>query len=271
MYKLLIIHFKNGLMEGMMVKRYRVLRANPVIIAIAGLILCIFVAGMGKAAKSVAVWSAQGKRPIYSVETDKPMVSLGINCAWGNEDIPQLLEVLDKYNVKATFFIVGDWCDRFPESVKQIYDTGHEIGSHSDTHADMTKLDDEGILREIRASRKKLEAVTGGSVTLFRVPSGAYNSRVIELIENEGMYPVQWDCDSIDYKNPTPEQMRERIMKKLGNGSIMLFHSGAKNTPAALPMVIEAVNKEGYSFVKVSELIYKKPYVTDHAGRQKRT
>lgn len=183
-----------------MIRRYNVWRAHPAIVVALGLILCFCVVIMGRAAKAVAAWSAQERRPIYSVVTDKAQVSLGINCAWGNEDIPQLFEILDKYKIKATFFIVGDWCDRFPESVKLIYGAGHEIGSHSDTHADMTKLGDDGILREIRDSRKKLEAVTGASVTLFRVPSGAYNSRVIELIENEGMYPIQWDCEVMDMK-----------------------------------------------------------------------
>lgn len=184
-----------------MISRYRVWRAKPAIIVTLGLALCLCVGLLGQAAKAVATMASQEKRPIYSVETDKAQVSLGINCAWGNEDIPQLLDILNKYNVKATFFIVGDWCDKFPGSVKQIYSAGHEIGSHSDTHADMTKLDDAGILREIRDSRKKLEAVTGAAVTLFRVPSGAYNSRVIELIENEGLYPIQWDCERMNMKS----------------------------------------------------------------------
>lgn len=209
MYKLRVIHFtrnnadqpvKARLVEGMMKIKYGVWRVRPAIIAITGLALCVCVGLLGHAVKTVAAWSAQAKHPIYSVDTEKNQVSLGINCAWGNEDIPQLLDILNKYKIKATFFIVGEWCDKFPESVKLIYDAGHEIGSHSDTHADMTKLDDAGILREIRDSRKKLEAVTGMSVTLFRVPSGAYNSRVVELIENEGMYPIQWDCEVMDMK-----------------------------------------------------------------------
>lgn len=253
-----------------MKKKYGVIRMRPMALAIAGLALCLCVGLLGQGAKAIAVSAQKAKHPIYSVETDTPQVALGINCAWGNEDIPQLLSVLAAYNIKATFFIVGDWCDKYPESVKQLYDAGHEIGSHSDTHADMTKLDDAGILREIRDSRKKLEAVTGAAVTLFRVPSGAYNSRVIELIESEGMYPIQWDCDSIDYKNPTVEEMRERILKKLRNGSITLFHSGADNTPAALPSIIEAAAQQGFHFVKISEMIYPRPYTVNHEGRQQK-
>lgn len=249
-------------------KRYRVLKAKPVVIACLGLALCLLIGALGGIAKSVGAWSASGKRPIYSVKTDKPLVSLGINCAWGNEDIPEILGVLKQYDVKASFFIVGDWCDRFPESVRMIYDAGHDIGSHSDTHPDMTKLDDAGILREIRDSAAKLKNVTGAPVKLFRVPSGEYNSRVIELIEQEGMYPVQWDCDSIDYEDPSPETMLRRILKDLKKGSIMLFHSGAKNTPAALPLIIEAVRAKGYGFIPVSGLIYPPPYTVDYEGGQ---
>ncbi|MCL2035284.1 MAG: polysaccharide deacetylase family protein [Oscillospiraceae bacterium] len=249
-------------------KKYRVIRLKPVAVIVIGLLACACIGIAGGILRAAPAWSPNAKHPVYSVETENPHVSLGINCAWGNEDIPQLLSVLDSYHIKATFFIVGEWCDKFPESVKQISEAGHEIGSHSDTHADMTRLDDAGVLREIRASREKLERVSGKAVTLFRTPSGAYNDRVVTLIEQEGMIPVQWDLDSIDYKDPSPETMRERILKNLKNGSIMLFHSGAKNTPRALPMVIEAVTEKGYRFVGVSELVHEPPYAVDYTGRQ---
>jgi len=249
-------------------KKYRVIRLRGAAVIVTGLAVCILTGLAGGILKAAPAWSPDAKHPVYSVETENPHVSLGINCAWGNEDIPELLSILSRYHIKATFFIVGDWCDKFPKSVRQISDAGHEIGSHSDTHADMTKLDDAGILREIRASREKLERVSGKAVTLFRTPSGAYNDRVVELIEQEGMIPIQWDLDSIDYKDPSPETMRERMLEKLRNGSIMLFHSGAKNTPAALPMVIEAVTAKGYRFVGVSELLHPPPYTVDYTGRQ---
>ena len=248
--------------------KYRVIRAKSAVIAAAGLAICILISVAGGISKSITAWSPSAKHPIYSVETGDANVALTINCAWGNDDIPELLSILKQYNIKATFFIVGDWCDKFPESVELISAAGHEIGSHSDTHADMTRLNDEDILREIEVSRAKLQKTAGVPVTMFRPPSGAYNDRVVELIRDCGMYPVQWDCDSIDYKNPSPETMRERIIKKIKNGSIMLFHSGADNTPAALPLVIEAVTAKGYTFVSMSKLVHEPPYTVDMQGRQ---
>lgn len=245
-----------------------VFRLKPVIL----ILLCITVIGcflaLRGAAQAVKVSAAQEKRPIYSVETKEKKVSLGINCAWDNADIPELLEILAQYEIRASFFVVGDWCEKFPESVKAIYDAGHEIGTHSDTHADMSKLNREEILRELRDSAEKIQQVTGERPTLFRPPSGAYNSLVIETAEQEGFYPIQWDCDSVDYRNPTADQMQQRIMKKLRCGSILLFHSGAKNTPDALPRIIETIQTQGYQFVPVSALIHPAPYSVDFEGRQ---
>lgn len=246
---------------------YRVVRLRPVLAVLGAfvLVLCVLVRGATRVVQTVAV---PKRHPIYSVQTGEMKVSLGINCAWGNEDIPRLIAILEQYEIKATFFVLGEWCDKYPESVKALYNAGHEIGSHSDTHADMAALDEQGIRREIRNSAAKIEALTGRRPTLFRPPSGSYNNAVVEAIEAEGMYPIQWDCDSVDYRNPSAEQMQQRIMKKLRCGSILLFHSGAQNTPGALPQIIEAILAEGYEFVPVSELIYDRPYTVDFEGRQ---
>ena len=229
------------------------------------LLLIIAVEGAGRAIQA----SGQTRRiPIYSVAIEEKKVALGINCAWDNADIEEILSVLDDFNIKASFFVVGDWCDRYPESVLQIHLAGHEIGSHSDTHADMTNLNRDEILREIRDSNQKIEAITGVAPTLFRTPFGAYNNQVIELIEAEGLFPIQWDCDSLDYRDLTADEMQQRIFKRLQNGSILLFHSGAKNTASALPQIIAAIQAEGYKFVMVSELIHPRPYKVNFEGRQ---
>lgn len=167
------------------------------------LLSVIFIGGlllMGNAAQVVQTAAAEEKRPIYSVETQEKKVSLGINCAWDAEDIPVLIDLLAEHQVTATFFVVGEWCDKFPDAVRAIDAAGHEIGTHSDTHADMAALDREGIVRELRDSAAKIEALTGKRPTLFRPPSGSYNTLVIATAEQEGFYPIQWDCERMHMK-----------------------------------------------------------------------
>lgn len=231
---------------------------------------CVCVAYGYCTSQPLEVLSARLERklPIYSVDIEEKRASLGFNCAWDNADIPQLIEILAEQNVKATFFLAGDWCDNYPESARALAEAGHEIGSHSNTHKDMAKLDQQGILDQISRSEEKITALCGKKPNLFRMPSGSYNNLVIETLGQQGYYAIQWDCDSIDYKNPTPTEMRDRVLKKLRPGSITLFHSGAKNTPAALPMIIEAARAQGYEFVPVSELIFTDNYTIDFEGRQ---
>lgn len=211
---------------------------------------------------------AERSLPIYSVDRSDKVISLGINCAWGDEDVPKFLEILEKNNVKATFFVTGTFCRKFPLAVKAIYDAGHEIGSHSNTHVDLTKLGNQELLDQIRKGSAEIIAITGEAPKLFRTPSGAYNSTVIDTIVSEGIMPIQWSCDSIDYKDPTIEQMQERILSKLSSGEITLFHVGAKNTPAALEKIIPAIKEKGYNIVKVGDIIYTQDYEMDFEGKQ---
>jgi peptidoglycan/xylan/chitin deacetylase (PgdA/CDA1 family) len=165
-----------------------------------GLIAVMLIAGVRWAGKAVAASASQRLLPIYSVETPEKKVALGFNCAWDNADIPQLIEILERYQIKTTFFVSGSWCKKFPESVKALADAGHEIGSHSNTHTDMVTLDREGILREIDLCNEKIANITGAAPTLFRMPSGSYNDLVIETIRSRGMIPIQWDCDLVHMK-----------------------------------------------------------------------
>jgi len=223
----------------------------------------------GVAGLSVGVLAEPTRRPIYSVETPQMQVALGLNCAWGNEDIEEILAVLARYDVPASFFVLGQWAERYPESVRMIASAGHEVGSHSNTHADMTNLSEGQIQRQISESLETIQGLTGVRPTLFRTPSGAYNNQVIALIEQAGLYPIQWDCDSLDYRDLTADQMWARISKNLRPGSILLFHGGTKNTASALPQIIEQIRAEGYEFVPVSQLIHPRPYTVNFEGRQR--
>ena len=189
--------------------------------------------------------------------------------SWGNDDTEQLINILSEYKVPATFFVVGAWVDKYPESVKQLSDAGHQVQNHSNSHPYMTGLSNEQMIDEIENCNKKIENITGVRPTLFRAPYGDYDNRVIETVESQNMYAIQWDVDSLDWKdNATADSICKRVTSKVQNGSIILFHNDAEHTPEALPTVLKCLKDEGYEFVFISDLIMKDNYTIDHAGKQ---
>lgn len=205
--------------------------------------------------------------PIYSVQRDDKCVSLSFDAAWGNEDTAQLIEILNKYHVKATFFLVGQWVDKYPESVKQLSDAGMEVMNHSDTHAHFAKLSAEEITANITACSDKIEKITGVRPTLFRCPYGEYDDNVILTVESMDMKAIQWDVDSLDWKGLSADEITRRVVSGVSAGSIVLFHNAAEHTPEALPGIIEALLADGYTIVPISELLLSGNYTVDHTGR----
>lgn len=216
--------------------------------------------------------ASERQLPIYCVQRDQKMISISFDAAWGNEDTQQLIDILGKYNIKATFFVVGEWVDKYPESVKALHDAGHEVMNHSNSHAHMSQLSKEEIVSDVEACNDKIEAVTGVRPTLIRPPYGEYDNNVITAIRSTGMEPIQWDVDSLDWKELEAPEIVERVTKRVQPGSIVLFHNAALHTPEALPTIIETLLQEGYTFVPISELIlpgeYNRDYTIDHTGRQ---
>ncbi|MCB2289596.1 polysaccharide deacetylase family protein [Clostridium sp. CS001] len=239
-------------------------------------LMVIFVLLIGiLATVSIYSWNIKGvflgqerKLPIYCVDTKEKKISISIDVSWGVDRTDEILKVLDKYNVKATFFIVGAWIDQNPDKLKAMYDKGHEIGNHSNRHPIMTTSSKEQIIREISIVDAKIRAITGQGTTLFRCPSGDYNNLVIEAVEATNHYCIQWDVDSIDWKEQGAEIEYNRIIKNTKPGSILLFHNNAKYTPENLSKILEFLTKQDYKFVKVSDLIYKSDYYIDHSGKQ---
>ena len=221
---------------------------------------------------AVVASAASRQLPIYCVERDQKMISVSFDAAWGNEDTQQLIDILGRYNVRATFFVVGEWVDKYPESVKALHDAGHEVMNHSNDHAHMTKLSRDEILADVNACNDKIEAVTGVRPTLIRPPYGEYDDNVITAIRAAGMEPIQWDVDSLDWKDLAADEITRRVTGKAQAGSIVLFHNAAKHTPEALPAILETLLGQGYTFVPVSELIlpgkYNVDYTIDHTGKQ---
>lgn len=218
--------------------------------------------------KNLSVSSQIRKLPIYSVETTDKKIAITFDAAWTNQDTQDLIEILKKHNAKATFFIVGDWAEKFPESVKAFHDAGHTIANHSDTHKAFSKCSREEIREEIVNCNKKLEAITGTPVTLVRAPSGNYTDQSLDVCKELNMTMIQWNCDSLDYTKISIDEIVNRVIKGTTNGSILLFHNGVDNTAPALDRILTELEKQGYSFMSINDLIYKEDYYLDHTGRQ---
>lgn len=236
---------------------------------LAPLALALVVAGIFWVINSpviVGASAASRQLPIYCVKRDNKAVSLTFDAAWGNEDTQQLIDILSHYGVKATFFLVGQWVDKYPESVSALYDAGMELGNHSDEHPHMASLSEKQIMDEISACNEKIQGITDERPTLFRCPYGEYNDTVINTINGMNMYPIQWNVDSLDWKGLSADEIVERVTGGVVPGSVILFHNAAENTPEALPRIIEFLISEGYEIVPVSELLLSGSYDIDHSG-----
>ena len=220
-------------------------------------------------APAVAEASATDRQlPIYCVQRDQKMLAISFDAAWGNEDTQQLIDILEKYKVKATFFVVGEWVDKYPESVKALADAGHEVMNHSNTHAHYPQLSADQVVADLNACNDKIEAVTGVRPTLVRLPYGDYDDNSINAVRSIGMEPIQWDVDSLDWKDLSAADITQRVVSKVQPGSIVLFHNAALHTPEALPGILETLIQDGYTFVPISQIILEGDYTIDHTGRQ---
>lgn len=211
--------------------------------------------------RAITTFSAEKKElPIYSVQTNEKKIAISFDCAWGVDYTDRLLNVMREHNIKCTFFMVKFWVDAHPDYVKKISDYGHEIGTHSSSHPYMSKLSKEKIISELNQSIKAIEDITKKKVTLFRPPYGDYNDLLIRTAKELSLYTIQWSIDSLDWKDLSAYQIEKRVIDKLKNGAIVLFHNQGLHTAEALPEIIRQVKEKGYEFVPIGELIYKDGY-----------
>lgn len=231
----------------------------------------IFVKNVPFCADVFASVAESGRRlPIYCVDTPDKKVAISFDAAWGADDTDELLRILKENDVKTTFFMCGYWVDDYPEEVMKIAADGHDLGNHSATHPHMSVLTKEQIKEELQNTHNKVFELTGVEMELFRPPFGEYTNSVIEAAEESGYYTIQWDVDSLDWKEFGVDHEINQVLnhKHLGNGSIILFHNDAKYTPAALDTIIKGLKEKGYEIVPISELIIRDEYTIDHEGRQ---
>ena len=209
--------------------------------------------------------------PIYNVDTPEKKVAITFDSAWGADKTTKIVDILQEYGVDATFFLVGFWVEDYPDMVRYIDDHGIEIGTHSNTHPDLTTLSADNIAMELSTSIQLIENIIGEDrVELFRAPYGAYNNNLLNIASNDyGLKTIQWNIDTLDWKGLSGMEICDRVMSKICNGSIILCHNNSDHILDALPLVIESVLNAGYEMVSVGDLIYQSDYYIDNLGIQR--
>ncbi|MBR5497789.1 MAG: polysaccharide deacetylase family protein [Clostridia bacterium] len=205
--------------------------------------------------------------PIYNVDTQENKVAITFNCA-ASGDIDNILGTLENHGIKCTFFMLGSWAVDYPDEVQKIYEAGHEIGNHGYSHKDLPTMNYEKIMLDIQKCNETVRNITGHSPVLFRAPSGAYDNKTISAAEDLGMTTIQWDVDSIDWKNISASEIVERVTTRVKNGSIIQLHTGTECTAEALPLILDFLETNNFQCVTVSELIYHDDYFIDNNGMQ---
>ena len=231
------------------------------------LLLCVACGFIVNTQTFATVFSNRSTRkiPVYGVDCgEEKLVALTFDAAWGADKTLKILEILEKYDVKATFFLVGFWLDKYPKETKAIAESGCEIGNHSNNHLQMSKLSADKIREELAYVNDAVYKLTGKKPTYFRPPFGDYDNDVVLGARSLGMEAVQWDVDSLDWKGLSGSEIVQRVCPKVKEGSIVLFHNNSDHILEALPEVLARLINAGYEPVTLSELIY--PGKTDANG-----
>ena len=222
----------------------------------------------GNVAASVYFNNALRKVPIYYVNTQNQQVAISFDAAWGADKTEKIMSICKENNVNATFFLVGFWVEDYPEIAKKIAENGFEIGTHSNTHPDMAKISAEKQKLELETSLNIIKKNTGVDAKLFRPPFGAYNDSLISTAESLGLTTIQWDVDSLDWKGLSAMEITNRVLNGVRNGSIILCHNNSDHILDALPIMLDRLQKKGYTVSCVGDLILKGDYVIDNNGMQ---
>ncbi|WP_457945268.1 polysaccharide deacetylase family protein [Caproiciproducens sp. LBM24188] len=218
---------------------------------------------------SEAAFSESRAIPIRSVQTSEKRAALTFDADSDDLETRRLLEVLQRYQVKCTFFTVGAWAEKYPESIRAITAQGHEIGNHSATHPHLSALSRQQISAQMQSCSRSIQNARGARPTLFRPPYGESESVVAQVARSLQMTCVLWNVDSMDWINLPPREISERVVTQVEPGSIVLLHcGGARNTASALPRILKTLQSEGYELVPVSQLLYPEPYAVTEAGVQ---
>ena len=243
-------------------------RTLKIFVAMVLVVVLLAISFNGTTSAQVYFGYSTRKVPIYNVETEEKQVAISFDAAWGADKTQGIIDILEEFDCTATFFLVGFWVDDYTEMVKAIDDAGLEIGTHSNTHPDMVKLDKATMKSELEASISKIKAVTGKDVSLFRAPFGSYNNDLLDTAESLNLKTIQWDVDSLDWKGLSASEIANRVLGRVKNGSIILMHNNSDNVLDGLKLILNKLKIQGYKVTSVSELIYQDDYTIDRNGVQ---
>ena len=254
---------------GMVLNRQEIFKIGAQLLFFLLLFPALFIIPVGNRFESAQTLSDQQEMtvPVFSVETEKKAVALTFDAAWEGEEIPRLLKILEDADVKATFFVVGDYVKENPEVMKAIAKAGHEIANHSDAHPHVCSLSEEEIQKDLFACEKRLRELGIKILPYYRAPYGEFDTHVVQAVANAGYLYVQWSVDSLDWKGPSAEEMTNRVLKRTTSGDILLFHTGKENTLEALPGILSGLKQMGLEILPVGSLLLPEPFRIDHAGR----
>lgn len=238
-------------------KKPKMTRKNKIFVHIACnaliVVMLISVISLAFSRELVSVFTSTSSA-IYRGDEENNNISLMINVYWGEEYIPEMLEILAEAGVKATFFIGGSWADKNGDLLNQIAEQGHEIANHGYFHKDADKLSDEASKAEILNAEAVISGVCGVTTTLFAPPSGAYNSSTLKVAESLGYQTIMWSKDTIDWRDQDTALILKRATTNQQNGDLILMHP-TKCTTEALASIIAITKLNGFNLVTVSENI----------------
>lgn len=200
------------------------------------------------------VFSYQNDDIIYNGNRDSNNLSLMINVYWGTEYIVDMLDVLDNYNVKTTFFIGGQWAEKEPELLTEIYSRGHEISSHGYFHREHEYLSYDQNYDEIKATHNLIKSLIGVDMNLFAPPSGSFNKSTISASNDLGYKTIMWSKDTIDWRDQDANLIFNRATNGVKGGELILMHP-TKCTLKALPLILEYYKINGLNCTSVSECL----------------
>ena len=241
---------------------------KKVVVAVAAVVVCaVLVCGAGLYSQAFA---KNRLVPVYCVDTSADKCAISFDAAWGADKTRGIIDLLKKYDADGTFFLVGFWIDKYPEETKFIAESGLEIGNHSNNHLHMSKISKDEISKEIDSVNERIKNLTGKTPAYFRPPFGEYDNKLLSAVNEKNMVGVQWSIDSLDWKGLSGEQIAARVIPKLKNGAIILFHNNSDHVLDALKIILPRLKADGYKAVSIDELVLRENFTIDNNGIQRK-